>query len=100
MRACRPWLEAEIRALQPPMIVCLGSTAAQSLMGPQFRVTRDRGRVLSSPWSPSLIATFHPSAVLRADDPAHADEVYRALVDDLRLARSTIMVTHGADNRR
>ena len=97
MRACRPWLEAEIRALQPSVIVCLGSTAAQSLMGPQFRVTRDRGRVLSSPWSPSLIATYHPSAVLRAGEPSHADEVYGALVQDLRLARSTVLVT---DDRR
>ena len=90
IRACRPWLEAEIRAIQPPVIVCLGSTAAQALMGPQFRISRDRGQVLSSPWAPALVATYHPSAVLRADDPAHADAVYQALVEDLRLARQTV----------
>jgi DNA polymerase len=86
IRACRPWLEAEIALVAPSTIVCLGSTAAQSLMGPQFRITRDRGRVLSNPWAAALIATYHPSAVLRADNPAHADDVYRALVQDLRLA--------------
>jgi DNA polymerase len=90
MRACRPWLEAEIGTVRPELIVCLGSTASQALMGPQFRIGRDRGRVLSSPWAPSLIATYHPSAVLRAGDPGHADEVYRALVEDLRLARETL----------
>jgi DNA polymerase len=91
IRACRPWLEAEVTLVRPLVILCLGSTAAQALMGPQFRITRDRGRVLSSPWARSLIATYHPSAVLRADDAAHGDEVYRALVADLQLARATLL---------
>ena len=86
MRACRPWLEAEIKALQPAVILCLGSTAAQSLMGPSFRITKSRGEVIKSPWAPVLIATYHPSAVLRSDTPAHGEEVYRALVSDLALA--------------
>jgi DNA polymerase len=90
MRACRPWLEREIQIVQPEVIVCLGATAGQALMGPQFRIGRDRGRVLANPWCPALIATYHPSAVLRAEDPAHAAEVFRAIVDDLALARKTV----------
>ena len=86
MRACRPWLESEIQTVQPAVIVCLGSTAAQSLMGPQFRITKSRGEVLDSPWAPALIATYHPSAVLRADTPESSDEVYRSLTNDLALA--------------
>ena len=86
IRACRPWLEAEIKAVQPAVIVCLGSTAAQSLMGPQFRITKSRGQVLQSPWAPALVATFHPSAVLRADTPKASDEVFQSLTSDLTLA--------------
>ena len=86
IRACRPWLEAEIKAVQPAVIVCLGATAAQSLMGPQFRITRSRGQVLQSPWAPALVATFHPSAVLRADTPEASDEVFQSLTSDLTLA--------------
>jgi uracil-DNA glycosylase len=65
VRACRPWMIEEIRLVQPRLIVALGSTAAQALMGKSFRVTEDRGKVLESEWGP-LIATVHPSAVLRA----------------------------------
>jgi uracil-DNA glycosylase len=65
VRACRPWMVEEIRLVQPELIVALGSTAAQALMGKSFRVTEDRGKVLDSEWGP-LIATVHPSAVLRA----------------------------------
>jgi len=86
MRACRPWLEEEIKLVAPAVIVCLGSTAAQSLMGPQFRITKDRGRVLENPWAPALVATYHPSAVLRADTPEARDETYNALTDDLKVA--------------
>ena len=86
MRACRPWLEAEIRAVQPAVIVCLGSTAAQSLMGPQFRITKSRGQVLESAWAPALVATFHPSAVLRAETPEARDETYQSLTSDLAVA--------------
>jgi uracil-DNA glycosylase family protein len=86
IRACRPWLEAEIQAVTPAVIVCLGSTAAKALMGPQFRITQSRGQLLESPWAPALVATYHPSAVLRVDDPAQANQVYAALRDDLALA--------------
>lgn len=70
VRACRPWLLAEIAALQPDLVVCLGATAAQSLLGPRFRVTKDRGRVVGAPGLPPIVATVHPSSLLRAPDAA------------------------------
>jgi DNA polymerase len=66
VRACHPWLEAEIRLVHPRVIVALGATAAQALLGNKFRVTEQRGRPLSSPWAEAVFATVHPSAVLRA----------------------------------
>ena len=91
--ACQPWLFAEIDALRPQVIVCLGATAAQSLMGAAFRVSTHRGEVLRLPAEigiqlrpePAVVATVHPSAVLR-DRSDRRDEAYRALVDDLRSA--------------
>ena len=88
MRACRPWIEAEVNAVSPQVIVCLGSTAARALMGPRFRVTKERGQILESPWARSLVATYHPSAILRANDPAERDALYQLLVHDLELAAS------------
>ena len=84
--ACRPWLEAEIDVLQPEVVVALGATAAQTLMGAQFRVTRERGRVICGlPWAKAFVATIHPSAILRmnADDRATAIEEFIA---DLKVA--------------
>src|SRR5881628_72708 len=66
IQACRPWLEAELAVVKPRVIVCLGSTAAQALIGPQFRITRSRGQFYPSRWAPWIMATYHPSAVLRA----------------------------------
>jgi DNA polymerase len=88
--ACRPWLEAEIEAIGPQVIVCLGATAAQSLLGPSFRITRQRGQILASDWAPSLIATYHPSAILRAPDPATREELRSLFADDLKLAGNAI----------
>lgn len=68
VKACRPWLEAEIKVVKPKMIVCLGATAAQSLMGPSFRLTQHRGEALKTDWAPWLLATNHPSAILRVPD--------------------------------
>src|SRR5258706_9996805 len=65
VKACRPWLEAELALVKPRIIVCLGATAAQSLMGSKFRVTVERGRFFETPWAPWLTATVHPSAILR-----------------------------------
>ncbi len=87
--ACRPWLIAEIEAVRPRVIVCLGATAAQSLLGSTFRVSAQRGQELRLPDSveitpePMVVATVHPSAVLRDRSDRH-DEAYRLFVDDLR----------------
>jgi uracil-DNA glycosylase family protein len=87
MRACRPWLEAELQAIRPVCVVCLGSTAAQSLLGPDVRIMQVRGQVLKdTSWAPSLVVTIHPSAVLRADD---GEAMFEMLVDDLKVARKT-----------
>jgi uracil-DNA glycosylase len=82
-RACQPWLEAEIAAIKPELIVCLGATAAQSVFGPDYRVTKERGKFVSHPWAPHATSTMHPSAILRAPDEQRATE-YQLLVDDLR----------------
>jgi DNA polymerase len=87
VRACRPWLEAEIAAVRPRAIVCLGATAAQALLGREFRVSEQRGVLLRSPLAPLVIATVHPSAVLRAPDDAARRAEHARLVEDLaRLA--------------
>lgn len=83
IRACRPWLESELKLVKPEVVVALGATAAQSLFGGGFRVMRDRGRIFESQWAPISMGTLHPSAVLRSgDDP----EKYRAMiVSDLKM---------------
>lgn len=82
--ACRPWLEAELKVVKPRVIVCLGATAAQALLGRQFRVTRQRGEFVESPLAPLVTATVHPSSILRAPDE-HARRVeMEGLVKDLR----------------
>ena len=83
--ACRPWLEAELAAVAPEVVVCLGATAAMSLLGKDVRVTRDRGRWLSSDLIPRALATIHPSAVLRSVDEAARVEAFDGLVADLAL---------------
>ncbi|MFY9821932.1 MAG: UdgX family uracil-DNA binding protein [Thermoanaerobaculia bacterium] len=84
VKACRPWLEAELELVKPRIIVCLGATAAQSLMGPKFRVTVERGKFFETPWAPWLTATIHPSAILRIPDEAMKEEARAQLVEDLR----------------
>jgi DNA polymerase len=84
--ACRPWLEAELEALAPRIVVCLGATAAQSLIGASFRITRQRGQVLDSPWGVPLLATYHPSAILRVPDHEARVRMRDELTDDLRVA--------------
>jgi uracil-DNA glycosylase len=83
--ACRPWLDAELAVVQPRVLVCLGSTAAQALLGRQFRVTKQRGELVETDLAPNALATIHPSAILRMDDDEREAE-YRAFVDDLRVA--------------
>src|SRR5881275_1399582 len=84
--ACRPWLEAELRLVKPKLLVCLGATAAQAIFGPAFRVTRERGKVLSSKLAPRVLATVHPSSLLRQPDEASREREYKRFVSDLRAA--------------
>jgi uracil-DNA glycosylase len=86
--ACRPWLEAEIAVVKPDVVVALGATAAQALIGPQFRVTKQRGEFIESTLAPYVMATVHPSSILRAPDDETRQLEYRRFVDDLKkLAR-------------
>lgn len=84
LAACRPWLEAELAAIKPEVLVCLGATAARAIFGPTFRITKDRGRFAATRWAPRTIATFHPSAVLRGEDDADQARLYGMLLEDLR----------------
>ena len=82
--ACRPWLEAEITLVKPKVIVCLGATAAQALLGPQFRVSKQRGQFIESSLAPYIVATFHPSSILRAPDDEMRRNEKRRFIDDLK----------------
>ena len=84
VKACRPWLETELAIVKPQGIVCLGATAAQSLLGPQFRITRDRGRFFDSEWASWITATIHPSAILRMPDREKREEARALFLQDLR----------------
>src|SRR5213596_592129 len=85
--ACRPWLEAELRLVRPDVVVAMGATAAQTIFGPSFRVTRERGKVLSSKLAPRVLATVHPSSLLRQPDEESRQREYKRFVVDLRAAR-------------
>jgi DNA polymerase len=82
--ACRPWLEAELSIIQPHVLVCLGSTAAQSILGPHVRVLRDRGKFMESKYCPKTFVTVHPSSLLRAPDEESRAANYAFFVNDLR----------------
>lgn len=84
IRACRPWLDQEMAVVKPAVVVCLGATAAQALLGKQFRVTKSRGQKVAAPFAQAVFATVHPSSVLRAPDPRAREEARRAFVADLR----------------
>jgi DNA polymerase len=83
--ACRPWLDSELRIAKPKILVCLGSSAAQSLLGRDFSVTRQRGKLVSSPLAPLVIATVHPSSILRAPDEDARHSQMNASLTILRL---------------
>jgi uracil-DNA glycosylase len=85
--ACRPWLDAEIEALHPKIIVCLGATAAQALLGRNFRVTQHRGEFVKSALAPRVMATVHPSSILRAPDEATREEEMKKFIADLKKIR-------------
>ncbi len=88
--ACRQWLEGEIRVIRPRVIACLGATAAKALLGPQFRVSSERGRYVTSPHAEYVFATFHPSALLRLRDAQERQAAFRQLVEDLALIRRAL----------
>ena len=85
IKACSPWLRAELDTIRPEVLVLLGATAAQALFGSAFRVTAERGRPLASDLAPLVIATAHPSSVLRAPDDVARRAAFEALVADLRV---------------
>jgi uracil-DNA glycosylase family protein len=82
--ACRPWLDAEIRVVKPDVLVCLGATAAQALLGRSFRVSRQRGQFVTSALAPRVLATVHPSSILRAPDDATRRAETERFVSDLK----------------
>ncbi|MBV9613816.1 MAG: UdgX family uracil-DNA binding protein [Acidobacteriaceae bacterium] len=81
--ACKPWLEAELATIEPELVVCLGATAAQSLMGREFRITAERGKFFPHRWAKEIVATVHPSAILRM--PERYEEEYELFLRDLRV---------------
>lgn len=93
--ACKPWLLAELAAVRPEVVVCLGATAAQSLIGPQFRVTRQRGEVFPGPEGTRLTATVHPSSILRAEDQAGRAREMDQFVADLHGVAAILRTTRG-----
>lgn len=84
IQACRPWLDAELAVVKPKILVCLGATAAQSLLGKEFRVSRQRGQIIESQLAPHVVATVHPSSILRAQDDEARHSQMQAFVQDLK----------------
>ena len=88
--ACRPWFEAELQTVNPRVVLCLGATAGQALLGRSFRVTRDRGTWLEWAHEPLISATVHPSAILRARDTAEREEAFESFVTDLKFVAKAL----------
>jgi len=88
--ACLPWLEAELAVVRPQLVVCLGATAAQAFLGKKFKVTRERGKILTSPLAPRVLATVHPSSILRAPDDETRRLEMRRFIDDLKKVAEAI----------
>src|SRR5439155_6324237 len=88
--ACRPWLDAELAVLEPKVLVCLGATAAQALLGRGFRVSAERGRWVKSPLAPFVLASVHPSSILRAPDDETRHTEMQRLVKDLRVVAGVL----------
>jgi uracil-DNA glycosylase len=90
VQACKPWLIAEIEVVAPEIIVCMGATAAQSLMGSAFRITKVRGEILTCDWAPHFMATYHPSAILRAPEKEDRDRMRDEFFEDVVRAASVV----------
>jgi DNA polymerase len=89
--ACKPWLDAEIETLQPKIVVCLGSTAAQSYLGRAILVTRERGKFISPETGPITFVTIHPSAIYRHPERQKQEEEYRRFADEMKLVRQRLL---------
>jgi len=90
VQACKPWLEAEMAVLKPQVVVCMGATAAQAVLGPVYRLTKEHGKFVEHRWAPRVTATLHPSAILRAPDDAARHAAYDQLVADLKKVRAAL----------
>jgi DNA polymerase len=90
LAACRPWLDVELEVVKPRVLVCLGATAAQALLGRQFRVTRQRGEWVESDLAEYVTATIHPSSILRQQDDESRHSELRGFVDDLKVVASVL----------
>jgi len=84
INACRPWLDAEIDRIKPQVLVCLGATAAQALLGNTFRVSKQRGQLINSPLAPKVMATVHPSSLLRIEDEDDRHHEMKRFIDDIK----------------
>lgn len=91
IRACRPWLEAELETVQPKLIVCLGAVATQGLLGASFKVTQSHGQVQQTLVYPPIIATLHPSAILRAATEEDRESQLAMFIEDLRGAAKSLL---------
>lgn len=101
IRACRPWLEAEIDVVRPEMIVCLGATAAAALLGPDFRITKQRGEIHETEFATWTTATYHPSALLRVPDRFKRNEMRQMFTEDLQMAATQLhLLTRGKPKPR
>jgi uracil-DNA glycosylase family protein len=90
VKACRPWLEAEVALMHPRVIVCLGATAAQTVFGAAHRVTKQRGQFVEHPWAERATSTIHPSAILRAPDDEQRERDYLDFVADLKVVAAAV----------
>ena len=98
IEACRPWLDAELKIVQPRVLVCLGASAAQALLGKQFRVTSDRGKPIPSELAPYVMATVHPSSILRAPDEGERRRQRAEFVRDLKNLAGLLAANSGRRN--
>jgi DNA polymerase len=95
VQACRPWLESELDVVGPKIVVCLGATAAQALLGRTFKVTQQHGQWVEWPYEPLATATVHPSSILRAPDAEARAKAYAGLVGDLRIVADRLALSEG-----
>jgi len=93
IQACRPWLDAELEIVKPKIVVCLGASAAQALLGKEFRVSRERGKAIKSTLAALIVATVHPSSILRAREDASREEQLKQFVNDLKAAKRLLKST-------